>query len=243
MKNIQFERKRKKSNLFKSKPKSTKKVRKAQRERKKNRKIKKQILGNKKSIKNIIVQRGISISDARKKKWSKIALWVFQISVTCMLAFVFVWFWGQRVSNIGNSMSPVLDNGDVVLVDRVVYNASRPKRNDIIVFKPNGNENANYSIKRIIGLPGETVEIRDEAVYIDGEKLAELPSVTETITAGVAEEPVQLAGDEFFVMGDNRSGSEDSRSADIGNVKRSEIYGKIWFRSLPLPKIGIIFSR
>ena len=80
---------------------------------------------------------------------------------------------GTAVSNIGDSMNPVLHNGDIVLVNRLIYDTSTPKRNDIIVFRPNGNENAHASIKRIVGLPGETIQLKDNAVYINGEKLKE----------------------------------------------------------------------
>ena len=73
--------------------------------------------------------------------------WIFKIVVTCLVAFVAVWYWGQRVSTVGDSMSPVLKNADVVLVNRIVYNASSPKRGDVIVFKPKGNENSHYYTK------------------------------------------------------------------------------------------------
>lgn len=83
--------------------------------------------------------------------------WVFQIVLVCLCAFVFVWYFGHQISNIGESMNPVIRNGDVVLVNRIVYDASTPKRGDIIVFKPKGNENLHSYIKRIIGLPGEAL--------------------------------------------------------------------------------------
>ena len=136
---------------------------------------------------------------------------------------------GQKVSTVGDSMKPVLQNGDVVLVNRIVYNASRPKRGDIIVFKPKGNENSHYYIKRIIGLPGETVEIIENHVYINGEKLKEDYKTTDINDVGIVSEKMQLASDEYFVLGDDRENSEDSRNADVGNVKRSYIYGKAWF--------------
>ena len=167
-------------------------------------------------------------------------IWGLQISIVCIIAFVVVWFWGQRVSNIGDSMNPVLYNGDIVLVNRIIYDASTPKRNDIIVFRPNGNENAHTSIKRIIGLPGETIQLKDNAVYINGKKLKEDFETTEIKEAGIAEEELVLGGDEYFVLGDNRAASEDSREADIGTVKRSEIEGKAWFVMLPAQHFGWI---
>ena len=90
--------------------------------------------------------------------------WVFKIAVTCLIAFVAVWYWGQQVSTVGDSMRPVLKNADKVLVNRIVYNASSPKRGDIIVFKPKGNESSHYYTKRIVGLPGETVQIVENRI-------------------------------------------------------------------------------
>lgn len=166
--------------------------------------------------------------------------WVFKIAVTCLVAFVAVWYWGQQVSTVGDSMSPVLSNADKVLVNRIVYNASSPKRGDIIVFKPKGNESSHYYTKRIVGLPGETVQILENQIYINGKKLEEDYKTTKIGTAGIAGEKLKLGGDEYFVMGDNRENSEDSRSADIGAVKRSYIYGKAWFVISPKKDFGFV---
>ena len=166
--------------------------------------------------------------------------WIFQIIIVCLFAFVSVWYFGQRVSTVGDSMKPVLGNGDVVLVNRIIYNASTPKRGDIIVFKPKGNENSHYYIKRIVGLPGESVEIIENNVYINGKKLQEDYETTDIDNVGVVSEKITLAGDEYFVLGDDRENSEDSRNADVGNVKRSYIYGKAWFVISPHDNFGFI---
>ena len=166
--------------------------------------------------------------------------WTFKIAVTCLVAYVAVWYWGQQVSTVGDSMSPVLKNADKVLVNRIVYNASSPKRGDIIVFKPKGNDSSHYYTKRIVGLPGETVQIVENQVYINGKKLEEDYKTTQISTAGIAGEKLKLGGDEYFVMGDNRKNSEDSRSADIGAVKRSYIYGKAWFVISPKKDFGFV---
>lgn len=163
-----------------------------------------------------------------KSIWN-VLLWIVEIVAVCLLAYVLVLFYGQRISNAGDSMSPAMKNGDVVLVDRLVYNARKPKRGEIIAFKANGDENAHYSIKRIAGLPGETVQIIDGNIYIDGEELEEHIFVSGITSAGIAEEPIELGDDEYFVIGDNHEGSDDSRLADVGNVKRDYIYGKVWF--------------
>ena len=176
----------------------------------------------------------------RMEQITGIGMWIFKIAVVCLLAFVSVWYFGQKVSTVGDSKKPVLQNGDVVLVNRIVYNASRPKRGDIIVFKPKGNENSHYYIKRIIGLPGETVEIIENHVYINGEKLKEDYKTTDINDVGIVSEEMQLASDEYFVLGDDRENSEDSRNADVGNVKRSYIYGKAWFVVSPKKDFGFV---
>ena len=165
---------------------------------------------------------------------------VVKIGIVCLLAFVFVWYFGQQISTVGDSMNPVLSNGDVVLVNRIVYDATSPKRGDIIVFKPKGNENSHYYTKRIIGLPGETLEIIEGSVYIDGERLEEDYETTEIKDVGIITEKMKLDGDEYFVLGDNRENSEDSRMADVGTVKRSYIYGKAWFVVSPWKHFGFI---
>ena len=104
-------------------------------------------------------------------------------------------------------------------------------------WRRNG-ENVHYYTKRIIGLPGESVEIIENRVYIDGEKLEEEYETTDISDVGIANEKIELAEDEYFVLGDNRASSEDSRNADVGNVKREYIYGKAWFVISPRKDFG-----
>lgn len=155
--------------------------------------------------------------------------WGTEIIAVCILAWMLVSFFGQRVSNAGDSMSPVLKNGDVVLINRIVYDARKPKRGEIIAFRPNGNENAHYCIKRVVGLPGETVQIKDGKIYIDGKVQKKNVYTSDLDFAGIAEKKLTLGETEYFVLGDNSAGSDDSRLADIGNVKREDIGGKVWF--------------
>ena len=153
--------------------------------------------------------------------------WAVEIAIVCAAAFLVVLAFGERVSSAGDSMNPTLANGDVVLVNRVIYNIKDPARGDIIVYRESGS--AHYSIKRVVGLPGETVQITDGNVYIDGEPVTEDIYVSEINYAGVAEEPVELGEDEYFVIGDNADASDDSRTPGAGNVSRGEIYGQAWF--------------
>lgn len=169
-----------------------------------------------------------------------IAVWIFRVAGICVFAFLIVWHLGQRVSMIGDSMNPILRNGDVVLVNRLVYNARRPRRGDIIVFKPKGNENSHYYIKRVIGLPGEKVEFREDEIYINGNRLEEKYQSTAVDRTGIVTEKMELGSDEYFVLGDDRENSEDSRDADVGNVKREHIFGKAWFVISPRDSFGFI---
>ena len=139
-------------------------------------------------MQSFMFYRGEQMSDLKFGKARKrvnfdairtVTVWTFQIAIVCLFAFVAVWYFGQRVSTIGDSMNPVLENGDITLINRIIYSASSPDRGDIIAFKPNGNENAHSYIKRIIGLPGETVEIKDGKIYIDGKKIKEEYKTTE----------------------------------------------------------------
>lgn len=187
------------------------------------------------SIKDLDLKNSISM-----EKVKELGIWILQIAAVLLTAFAFVWYFGQRVSTVGDSMNPLLENGDVVLVNRFVYNTSTPKRGDIIVFKPKGNENSHYYIKRIIGLPGETVEIIEGRIYIDGERLEEDYESSEISNVGIVTKKMELGGDEFFVLGDDRGKSEDSRMSDVGNVKRAHIYGKAWFVLSPFEHFGFI---
>ena len=98
----------------------------------------------------------------------------------------------------------------------------------VIVFLPNGNVNTHYYVKRVVGVPGDTVEFRDGRLYVNG-IMEENPDFDKIADPGIADEPVKVGQDEFFVLGDNRNNSEDSRSGNIGLVKRNQITGKAWF--------------
>lgn len=167
-----------------------------------------------------------------REKLSKIkiiketALWVFQIALTIIIAFVFVYFIGQKTTAVGQSMEPTVEEGRKVWINKFSYMLSTPKRNDVIVFKPKGNKSTHSSIKRVVGLPGETVEIKEGIVYIDGEALDENWDVM--TDGGIAADGIKLDIEEYFVLGDNRNNSEDSRYADVGIVKLGDIEGKAW---------------
>ena len=168
----------------------------------------------------------------------EIILWAVEILIVCMAAVFIVAAFGQRVSVAGDSMSPVLKNGDVVLINRVVYHFKEPARGDIIAFSRGGE--GRYSVKRVVGLPGETVQIADGRILINGEEIAENIHVSGIEYAGLAEEPVELGDDEYFVIGDNHTASDDSRDPGTGNIKRDDIYGEVWFIAGPAADMGLI---
>lgn len=166
------------------------------------------------------------------------------IYLLCVLGAVWlvITFVGQRTEVEGASMENTLHNGDNLIVDKLSYRFHDPERFDIIVFPFQFQDNT-YYIKRIIGLPGETVQIMDDgSIYINGEKLEENYGleVIKPETIGRAAEPIELGDDEYFVMGDNRNNSSDSRTDMVGNITRENIIGKAWLRIWPVSDFGVL---
>lgn len=157
-----------------------------------------------------------------------------------ILTFLVVTYVGQRTMVVGSSMEPTLSDGDNLIVDKISYRFKEPERFDIIVF-PFRYAEKTYYIKRIIGLPGETVYIDEEgSIYINGELLVENYGKEVILDPGRAYEPITLGEDEYFVMGDNRNNSSDSRDPVVGSIHRDEFIGKAWMRIWPLDKLGMI---
>ncbi|MBR6328114.1 MAG: signal peptidase I [Lachnospiraceae bacterium] len=154
--------------------------------------------------------------------------YLFWAVLAVILSYVLVWAVGIKTSMIGSSMEPELYNGQEVLIDRFLYNFIRPGRGDVIVFRPNGNENAHLYIKRVVGIPGDTIQIKNGVLILNGveQPLLFADRIEE---AGTASEVITIPEDEYFVMGDNCNNSEDSRSVNLGNVRIDTIYGKAWF--------------
>ena len=155
--------------------------------------------------------------------------WVLQIGAVIFMAHVCVSCFGVRSNVVGQAMADTLNNGDQVLINKFVYMVSSPKSGDVIVFLPNGNEKSHYYVRRVIGVPGDKVQIKDGAVYINGALYDEKIEVAAMEEAGIAEEEITLGNNEYFVLGDNRNNSEDSRYANIGNIKAEYIIGQAWF--------------
>ena len=166
--------------------------------------------------------------------------WIFYIIVILVLTYVIITYVGQRTSVSGSSMETTLSDGDQLLVDKLSYRFQDPKRFDIIVFPYQYEENT-YYIKRIIGLPGETVQVVDGYVYINGSRLeSDIYGNERMDDPMAASQPITLGEDEYFVLGDNRNHSQDSRDPSVGEVNKDTIMGKAWVRIYPFDKMGVI---
>lgn len=164
--------------------------------------------------------------------------WVFEIVVTLVLAAMVGIMLFQTVTMQESSMEPTIAVGDRFFINRVVYKFSSPKRGDLIVFRTNASDDAALHIRRVIGLPGETIQISGGRILIDGEAYKEGKDFPMISNPGLASSSITLESGEYFVLGDNRNNSEDSRYADIGMVKQRYIAGKIWFTCAPFEKLG-----
>lgn len=167
----------------------------------------------------------------RRKKILKVLIWIICIAAACAAAYFTVKYSVERTNMVGSSMEPTLNRDDTIIINKLSYFRSDPKRYDIIVYKAGGEEHDFYTIKRVIGLPGETVQIIGGEVFIDGVKLDEPMNVEKMVIAGLAQKKLTLDEDEYFVLGDNRNSSEDSRFANVGTITRDRIVGEAWVRT------------
>lgn len=176
--------------------------------------------------------KGLSFYEKKKRLNANILREIFGMMfgtfVAIFVAVVLVYSVGVKTNIIGVSMEPSLYNGQKILINRYIYKLMSPKKDDVIVFLPGGNQNAYYYVKRVVAVPGQRVQIIDGMLYVDGipEENEEYDKMED---AGIAENEILLGDDEYFVLGDNRNSSEDSRSGNIGPVGRETIYGKAWF--------------
>ena len=169
----------------------------------------------------------------------ELAGWLLYIVLIIAFTWFVVTFVGQRTEVSGSSMETTLSDKDQLIVDKMTYRFRDPKRYDIVVFPYQYQDNT-YYIKRIIGLPGETVQILSGMVYIDGMRLDEHYGNEMMENPGIAEEPLTLDENEYFVLGYNRNNSSDSRASDVGLIHRKDLIGRAWIRVWPLSQIGVI---
>lgn len=169
-----------------------------------------------------------------------ILLWIVEIVIVVLAAYLIIEYAVEKTTMLGVSMNTTLNDGDKIIINKLAYIRKDPERYDVIVFKQSGSEHSYYNIKRVIGIPGDTIEIIDGYVYINGSKLTEVITVEPMRLSGLAGSQITLEENEYFVLGDNRNSSEDSRFANIGLVVRDDIIGKAWFRLSPLSIIDKI---
>jgi len=176
-------------------------------------------------------KKGLSFSRKKRKKISatlikEILAWIFNLMIAIGLGILIVNFFGMQVRMIGTSMEPTIANSEKVLVNKVVYLFSNPEKGDTIVFLPNGNMYSHYYVKRIVATPGDTVQIIEGRLYVNGEM--EEAAYDKMEDAGIAENLIRIGEGEYFVLGDARNSGEDSRSGNIGLIEEELIEGKVW---------------
>lgn len=175
----------------------------------------------------------------RKKKFFSI----LYIAIIILIAVIINVFICSPLRIQGDSMNTALRDNDITLINKIGYRLDEPERFDIVVFRSKYDYNTKY-VKRIIGLPGETIEIKNDDIYVDTKKLDEFYGIyDESVDINIMDamgnmEPIVLGEDEYFVLGDNRYHSDDSRSTDVGFINKEDILGKVFFRLYPFDGIG-----
>ena len=172
------------------------------------------------------------------KKHKAILSWVIQIAAVLILAALVSWFFLCGTVVQENSMAPTVQANDQVRINRLSYFFGSPDRGDVIAFYKNSDKDSTIQIKRVIAIPGDTVQIKDGIILVNGETYMESESFPKINHAGMAEDPIKLGKEENFVLGDNRNNSEDSRFADMGNVLEENIIGKVWITTSPFSRFG-----
>ena len=168
-----------------------------------------------------------------KKILLELFFWAIQLAAVIFLAYFIVYYAIEKTEMVGVSMEATLNDGEEVIINKFSYRFTEPKRFDVIVFKQSGKEHRYYDIKRIIALPGETIQIKDGLIYINDEVVDDIVNVDEMNNYGLADEKITLEENDYFVLGDNRNNSEDSRFASVGTIRKEEIIGKAFLRLKP----------
>ena len=184
------------------------------------------------------------ISERRRRNRGRyyryeVITFVLMLAVVYLVCAGVVRYVGQKTLVDGASMSPTLEDGDVLIVEKVSYRFRQPERYDVVVFRYLYKENS-YYIKRIIGLPGETVQIKDGKIYINGSLLEEEFGSALIKNPGRANQPITFGSDEYFVLGDNRNVSSDSRDPSVANVRADQIVGRAFVCVWPWNHIGFL---
>ena len=159
-----------------------------------------------------------------------VLIFAVEIIAVVLLAYGVVLSFGRQVECANVSMEPTYHTSDKLLINTVVYKFSEPESADVIAFKPKSNVNASYSVKRVIAVPGDTIYIKNGRIYVNDELYNESIDVEPIENPGIATTPITLLEDQYFVLGDNRNSSEDSRYESVGFVASDDILGKVWMK-------------
>jgi signal peptidase I len=177
---------------------------------------------------------GLNFRRRRKKinfdKLRFVLIYALELVAVIGLAYGVVLAFGKQVECSNASMEPTYQTSDKLLVNTIAYKFDSPERGEVIAFKPKSNVNASYSVKRVIGVPGDTIYISNGRIYINDELYKENLEVERIENPGIAATPITLLDDQYFVLGDNRNSSEDSRYESIGFVSSEDILGKVWIK-------------
>ena len=168
--------------------------------------------------------------DTGKRLAKMILITIAEVLIVVFAAYAITHYGMETFTVSGQYMSPTLESGDKILVNKLSYHIHSIKRNDVVIVQQSGSEHNYYTVERVIGLPGEEVQIQEGKVLINGKKLKEPYDFPEMENGGLALEPVILEEDEYFVLCDNRNNGEDSRNANVGNIAKEDIIGKAWIR-------------
>lgn len=179
-----------------------------------------------------------NINENTTKKKSALKDWGITILIFIVAFLVFRTFIGNPVVTNGESMSPTLVHGDTIFVNKFIYDFTDPKQGDVVIFPYPADKSKDY-IKRIIGTPGDSVDLIDNNFYINGEKLDD-PFAIDTVPLGDVDFPITLGDDEYFVLGDNRVVSHDSRYSEVGLISKKDIIGKASFVYYPFDRIKFV---
>ena len=188
--------------------------------------------------------KGLSFRGRTKKinvslvRWT--AITVFELIAVVVSAYIAVFFFGNQIVAMGNSMSSQIKEGDILLVDKLSYGLVNPSKGDIIAFYPNGNVKTHLYVKRVVACPGDKIRIADGVCYVNGEIYTNKYLSISIDEGGLAANEITMGDDEYFVLSDHTAGSEDSRYENIGFVKKEFIFGKVWLRSSGLSSTSLV---
>lgn len=174
------------------------------------------------------------------KKTRYVMVWLIQILVVLFLAAAVAYGFFGTVVMQENSMEPTIHANDHLRINRAAYLTGTPEREDVIAFYKSDSNTGSIQVKRVIGLPGDRIQIKDGLILINGEIYIESEEYTKMNNAGLASSEIILKKGEYFVLGDNRNNSEDSRFIDMGNIKEENIIGRVWVITSPWSRFGFL---